>query len=454
MFRTHDNKRPVETFLVAKDNQAMANTAEAGNHLNDTATGNPRLNDGQLGILNYDQFSSPLAGQTGFVNFTTTAPAYPADNILTLVQGTNYNWGTQTARWRGPLPPRPYVMSNAIQGQNWVISTKQEYKDPTYSTWVIGDTAGNPNAIVPLDNTEYQLTIAFRGRMMDEFCNNAGSCVFKPNYVTPDYTFLGTPDPMDHLVQHLAWDINRNSTDLNFRPNYGGNLPLVAFAISTAGAGVPIASVTAGMTLPMINTNLGVRSLVLDQGMVDCLQAAVTGVAGQTLPAGAGIVMIDLTTAGTAAGGTVDSLILMAMDRHLAYEDRVPQTKIRLQVGLSRGFDFYNVLHNEVCFANEGQGLPRVLDLQYRATHNQRLYNLDHTADPVIEYPSPINMDTTYTTYVIEHVDVNQIDTTNMSESPLKTIVLIPTDDVVTEAEFEAQFGAWLTSLNNVTRNW
>lgn len=443
------NIRSVENFLVAKTSTDWYNTAGAGDNLTDSSTGAVVLADGQLGLF--------AAGDRGTVanNVATDAtPTITEAPVVYLAQGTEYSANPgQTPGARYPLWNRPYERSQDINSAYSVRARKQAYTLPTHSVWTIGQPDTVAGEISVLDNTEYQMRIAFRGRRMDEFYNPEGTNAFNPHYVTPNYTALGTAEPRDHLIQNLTWNINRNSRIINVnRTRFNGNEPVVALAIDSTGAagtdiggGTPIA---AGDFLPVVSTQFGVRGITLTEAQAESIKAAALEASGAANIASLtwSVLTIDLSTAGTATGGVADLFMLVALDAELAYEDRIPQVKSRLDVGLTTGFDFTTVYHEENSAASEGSGEGRVWDLHYRATEGQRKYSLDHTLDPVIEFPSPVDVDTKYDSFIFEHYRVKDIDTYNTINSPLKTIVLIPTTETALISAFENSMNAWLTS--------
>lgn len=451
MYSRQGNKRPVETVLVATTGTDLYNDtgAGAGNNITDSSTGAIVLADGQLGVFSASDFGS-VANNVAL----DTTPTYGEAPVIYIAQGTE--WSSNPGARPGatyPLWNVPYWRSGDINGNNWILATYKQYEAPTPSTWVIGLEAGNAQEIVAYDNTEYQIRIAYRGRRQDELYNAEGTAQFNPHYVTPNYTSLGTAEPRDHLIQNLTWNINRNSKTINInRTRFKGNEPVVALAIdSTGAAGTAIgggAPLTAGTFLPVVNTDFGVRGITVTQEQVDALQNAAIAAGGFVNVAAItwSVLTIDLSTAGTATGGVADLFMLLALDADLAYEDRIPQVKTRLDVGLTTGFDFNTVYHNEEVQASEGSGEGRVWDRYYKSTHGQRKYNLDHTLDPVVEFASPVDTATNYDSFIFEHVDINQIDTSNLSESPHKTVVLIPTGDTTLITEFTDLMNAWLTS--------
>lgn len=444
------NKRAVETILVSTGNQALANTAEAGNFINDQSNGAVRLGDGQLGLID-----ATGMGSNDFYSFITAGDVVSDSPVIRIVQGTadSANPANAQAAATYPLSAEPFIGSGDMAGRNIISATKQPAQTPRHSMWVIGLEAGNVAEIQVQDLTEYTVGIAYRGLVIDEYFSPNGSITFNPSFVTPDYTSLSTPQPRDHMIQNLSWNTNRNSYAITAnRAKFRGNEPIVGLALdSTGAAGTDASTLTAGTFLPIVNAyfSIGgtaqVRGITLTQAIVDSIQE---GLALAGLPTDTGILTIDLTTAGTATGGVADCFALLALDRKLVYDDKIPQVKNRLEVGLKAGFDFYRTYHREVSSAYEGQGQPRDLDIFWKNTYGQRKYNLQHEQIPVISYPSPVDTATTYVQYSILHGRIDQTDTTNLSSSPQKTIVWVPTADTTTVTQLDAALTPYLASAN------
>jgi hypothetical protein len=205
MYKRQNNKRPVETFLVASGagggtGQALYNTGGSGNHINDTATGAVRLASGQLGI-----FAASPFGTVAMNVATDATPTLAEAPVIYVAQGTadSANPAGSTAVY--PLWSRPYERSGDIKAGR-VIATKQAYVAPTKSIWVIGDTGAlATGGIVAYDNTEYGVSVAMRGREQDEMFNGSlNTKSVNVYYSTPNYTSLGTAFPIDHLVQNMV----------------------------------------------------------------------------------------------------------------------------------------------------------------------------------------------------------------------------------------------------------
>lgn len=452
MYARQSNKRPVEHFIVSASGEALFNTASAGETLvnwngsfnaglsHDIVT----LNNKQIGVFG----GNPMADSITFNTATALGATATTNPVIYIAQGTEFSSDPGNPLLsKYPLWNRPYEKTANIAANQNIIATKQVYAAPTHSTWIIGKAAGNAQQITTADNTEYSLTIAYRGRRMAELYSAEEGAHFQPSVVTPNFTILGTAEPRDWLIQNFVWQINRNSTVVNMnRTRFRGNDPIIALAFdSTSTTGTDANALVAGNFLPLVNTNVGVRGVTLTAELIASIQAALSAA---SLPANSSILTVDLTNAGTVTGGVADFFAIVGLDSPLAYEDRIPQVKTRLDVGLTSGFDFNVVYHAEGSKAYEGDGVGRVLDLEYKATQGQRKYMGDHTMDPVIEFPSPVDATAKYVQYTIEHGEVNQIDTSNISESPLKARILIPTGGTAI-TDFEALMTSWLTSAGS-----
>ena len=435
-FPANNAKRAVESFIVASTSTgALYNTGgTAGNALN-TSTGNIVLADGQIGFFSTDALSNPL----------TAMSVNPSGTIRTfaLYQGTAASANVAAATATYPLSVRPFEKSEDFDRNNAIIVTKQAYRAPSFSSWTIG------NAALPIavqDLTEYQILVNFRGQSAEEMYGAEQAAATRISFTTPDYTSLGTVSKLDHLVENLVYKINLNSSAMNLTPRQGRKSPVIALAIDTSGAsGLVINTITAGTFVPVVNTAAGVRGFTATAEQATALLAAVTA-AGH---AGASVVVVDLLTAGTVA--KAESILIIALDRTIAFKDYIPQVKIRLSVGLIGGFTTGTTLpySAQTTYADEGQGVGRVLDLQYKATQGQRKYTLQHTMDPIINYPSPVDAAAKYVTYTFNHAHSQQIDLGNISVSPKKTIVLFPSTNTTAIGLFDTMVGNILANTGN-----
>lgn len=453
---SHNNKRAVETFVVA--GTAQETMPVNGTALVNPSTGGINLANNQLGIFQafpYDQASGIKTHLTALnPNGTDTVATAPHIQIY---QGTEHSANPGGGIATYPLSVRAYKASEVIIGNNLDSIMKQEAVAPRPSVWVIGQPAGDAGEIVIQDNTEYTISIVERGVDANYFYTSDASNKYAPSFTTPDYTALATAQPRDHMIQHLLYEINRNSKRLAFnRPRFKGDENLFALAIDTAGlnGGVEIGGLTplaAGDVIPVVNTNVGVRNITLSEEQATAIKdAALAAFGGVIADLTARILTIDLATAGTVTGGIADTIMLVSLDRDLMWQDWVAQTKTRLDVALPNGFDYLTTYHQQVVTPTEGQGQPRQLDLWWRATEGQRLYNLRHSKDPIINYPSPIADNTTYTQYLIRHNNIKQVDVGNVVVGPKLEIALVPTANTALITLMDTVLGGWATSANGI----
>jgi hypothetical protein len=446
-----NNKRAVESILVASGNVALVNdTADAaalpggGTRvgaagdiplMSTVNTGYVNLADGQLGI-----FSADPSGVRPNNIALLSADTFNEAAQIYIAQGT----ATSQNPGLGAYPlvnNRPYETTGTIMGRNHIVFSGRVAAYDASSAWNIGDTG----AVVTLDETEYAMHVAYKGQILDteNSCHAYEKHTF--TYITPDYTTLGLTDDLDHFIQNFAYKINRNSKAFwGGSSIWGANEPVVAFAVELiAGADTNInaAGFDNGGVVPVFIKDGQTYSITLTAGQVASLRAAI--------PATHGIKTINLTTAGNAADCLYISLL--ALDRDLVYDDRVPQVKIGLDVGLGRGF-VTTTTAEEVSFAYEGEGVGRHWVIFYENTAGQRKHaQFQRQHWPHIEVPSGISASEYYNVYVIEHRSAGENGISNVSVSPKKAIVLIPTCDDTTIDSFEAIMNVWVPSVPSYT---
>ena len=410
MLSKQSNKRAVESFIISNATQTALKTATTLSGT--TAPYAVDLAEGEIGI-----YSASYAGSVDKYT-STNAPTLSTTPAIALYQGTIGSADPSVNPYSNPLWNRPYEETPAMDGRGRIVTTFNSYKAASFDVNFLGGPTGGQ--IAATDSTEYAMRIAFRGRFMDEMYNSEGANQLSVSMVTPDFTTLATAQPVDYIYQNTVWTINRNSSVVTIdKVSRRGHYPIVALAIDSTGAtGAAISALTPGF-IPLVNTTIGVRGATFTQAQIDALTAGVVA-AGYTTAAT--LLTVDLTTAGTTTGGVADSMMTLT----LAYDDVIPQVKITSAIGLVTGYDYLTVYNQNVNRASEGHGVARTLNLQYLASQGQRKYFADHEMDPKIEFPSPIDLSLTYDTIVINHEDANQIDTSSVSVSPQKSIVLIP----------------------------
>lgn len=450
MALNQNGKRPVETILVAKDNQDLINNLAGGGALPGGGTyvggtdlplmstvnqGFVNLNDGQLGIFSadYDGLrTNNVALQSG--------DDYADVPAIKIVQGTATSQNPSATN-TPPLTNRQLEESGVILGRHTVTWTAKAAALPVFSTWKVGDDVGNIGEINISSNTEYRLRIAFSGTIIDYHYGKQQYPSSTTNYVTPNYLTLGLVNNLDHFVQNFVVQANRNSRQ--FRQslnNRRANDPYVAFAIAPLAVGG-----TQDITAPAFD-NGGIvnvmvfgavtQSINLTAGQVASLRTAIS--------AGYGILPTDLSTAGSAAGA--EYMIYMALDRDRVYDDRIKNDKIDIEAGSPAGFD-EQVLIERQTNAYEGEGSGRIWQLVYEGTAGQRKYaQFQRRKWPFIEVPSGIDVNERYTAFILEHRAVHELGIASASVAPRKTIILVPSCDNVTIDALEAYLNTWVRS--------
>ncbi len=483
-------KRANESFIVgANSSTALATDGTALN----TAAGNVNLSDKQLGILNASVYGSNTLN-TMYTGSITVAQM----PILQIVQGTSASASVGTASASYPLWVRPYEATHPINGKNNVIVTKQLYRRPQHSVTVIGNAlSGNTNGVNVLSNTEYGLAISYNGRRTEEMFSFQQAAGLRTSFVTPDFTSTGlnltTAQAVDYILTHTAYNINKQSSAIPlFGQKFNHKEPVLALLIDSKGTSTTRSSVggtgatfiggngtaaaaagplEAGQSIHVLTAG-GINYFVtLTASMASAIRRAAAAVyAGTTVNSGTDstvdsavasaidvvgctykITPINLSGAGsvTAANGEADMLMLIGLDEVPVFVDFIPQVKTRLRTGFQSGFA--NTVRNlEAVVANEGQGVARVLDLLWKGTQGQRLYNLRHTEDPIPNFASPIDLSQNYVVYNIYHGSGAQIDTNNYVTAPYRELLCIPSGNSSTISGLDTAFNSWLaSSVNN-----
>lgn len=439
------NQRANESFIVVAPAQTTIPTSG-------TLFANP-LNDGQIGIVSTSSFGS--VAQNTYTDATPTIAEAP---IVGIFQGNANTASVSTATATYPLTVRPFERTANIDGRNRIVVTKQPYRLPTHDITIIGNpTASSTGKVNVLDVQEYALRIVFRGRRIDEFYSGQSGATLSTSITTPDFTALGTTtaDAITNILHNTAYQINRNSTAFAQTSRFPTNVPVVALLIdSAAGTGEEIGGaspIAAGTVLTVVDVATGTdKTLTLTEAQAaSIINATLAKKGGVLADLTWTIVDVDLANLPDA-----DMLLLMALDETPAYSDRIPQVKVRMDVGLTRGFDFTTVSNVRYEQADEGSGSGRVLDLMYQATQGQRKYSLRHVIDPVINYPSPVNVSENYTVWNIMHEYNTQNSFYGQDIINRRELILIPRYSTGTTAHLaiglvDNALNAFLESGNN-----
>lgn len=443
----YSNKRPVESFLVAL---AAQTTMPTSGTISDSTTMDVNLANGQLGIV-----SAGINGSVAMNTFLGATPTIAQAPEIRILQGTPGSTLTSTLYSTYPLTIRPYEQSSLIDGRGQGVRvTKQLYVAPEHDVWAIGNTVGETDAVNILDETEYEISVGFRGRRIQEIFSLEQAAYLRSKVVTPSFSDLGYTDAeaTSWILNKLAYEINLNSSAFVLnqrRPNKG---PVVALLIDTTGSnGVEIGLATplaAGDIIPVVTTASGDRSITLTAAQATSIKDAAVSLFGDVIANVTWtIVPVDLTEiTGTSLA---DMIFLVALDETLAFVDDIPQVKVYLDVNLPLGFDSALVRNTRANQGTEGEGTARQMELLYQATQGQRKYNLQHEMYPIPQNTSPILSTETYNIYSILHTNYHQVDVINRVDSPFRDIVLIPSSNTTLVTNFDAAINAWLASTAN-----
>lgn len=404
-------KRAVEKILVVKGNETLPTD---GTPLTNASTLDVNLNDGQIGLLDV------TPGSSTFNQFFNNAGSHTFNEIpvAKIVQGTSTSADPGSANV--PFTKRPYESSVEIIGKNVISYTGKTYATPFRSASVLAVSA------TPAEQSKYSIYLGFRGRRVTEFDSGIHAVVKKKVEVTtPQFSTLSLTSDTDYLTQALCYQIDQNSYQFQpFFGNFGGSWKVLAFAVDlSGGTGVSLTSASsAGTSIPVVVTPDGItRSITTDADLAATFANVVTNTA---LTGSSTIELIDPSTYGS---GTSDYVLIVAMNEIPAYVDRDPTLKIRIDCGAGDRFEEENI--NFVVGSNpfEGSGTYRQWKIYWDNTNGQRSYSQNRDLYPVLVYPTSLAEDATYDALILEHYSSSQVQFTGTSNSPYKTIVLIPT---------------------------
>ena len=432
-----NERRPVEKILVAKTNGStgLAVVADGTTRLTNQSTYVTNLADGQLG------FFDASGDGTNTINVSVSPGDTVNDSpVLMVAQGTPSSANPTAISVQGFFP---YTYeSDKIVGKNIQVWKGQAYVAPTLAAWSFGGDATSANAIVPADSAEFDWNITLIGRRK-EHENSIHQRQLKAfSFVTPDYTTLGTADPLDHLVQNIVDQTNKQS--VLYRPSgYRGTYPFVAFAIDTDG----ITATTGSVAISLISAGTStINGVVLTAEMKAAFEAIALDADQPDIDGSSLIVPIDLDTAGNGSTATTKAVVILSLTEPLSYVDRVPQTAVNLQVGLSNGFSYPTVRNVESQSAFDGEGTSRQWKIYYEGTSGQRKYSQNRYFYPAVAPPAYVVEGETYDAYIIQHYLKDQAGVGSDSLQPRKTIILVPASDTATKAQLESVLNPWIQS--------
>jgi hypothetical protein len=454
-----NKRRSLETILVASGNQAVV--ADGSTALTD-ASGNCNLASGQLGI-----FHAGLGGTSTMDTAINSGDTIVESPEIYIAMGTPdaANPGFKSNGMMGVTN----LKSHRIAGRETTTWKGAAYTAPVLPSWVIGADAGATDAVgTPLNLTEYSVNISFAGRRHDEAFTIGARDSVRVKYTTPDYSTLGTTNPLDHFIQNMVNEINKNSRLITTNGRRG-NKPILAVAVrfegSFSGTGASIgdgsssahmSDLTGGVSFP--GTYYGISTDAetgsgLDNSQMAAAFAALRDGTDNDVDATTQVCAVDLATAGTNASGA-NGIILIGLDELTAYEDRIPEVKTYIKVGLDGGF--LSTVGAYDAEGTEGGWSTRQIKLKWNEFYNIQLNSSNRLLDPIINNVDIDDLLTSTAVYDVYVIASGFSDIKTISPSDFRkglTWIFVPTTGTTTKANLEAALNGYFGSANLPTVN-
>jgi hypothetical protein len=291
------NKTAMEVILVADGSvDALASGALTN------ATNSLGIANHQLGVLSWDPSGSETTG-----NFITAGRTQAQVRAIKVLQGTPNSSQINYASFYEEND-RAYVDSAVIRaGKIKSLFAKLPHPGRVAATLLSGFAA------TPEDLTEYGMLFSTASVRDDVYYGDAGNAV-EVDLITPDYTTLSTPGPLDHLLQTLAWKANRYSkwtasVNTTFR---AGNRNFFVLALNTAGSttGATLGDISCTSSLTVMrDTNTYGGSTFSSDTVITPDNSLIIALANlvndsSAISASSTLEMIDLVSAGTGQQAT------------------------------------------------------------------------------------------------------------------------------------------------------
>lgn len=440
-------KRANETFLLATGNQAVI--ADGTTTLVD-ADGTTNLASGQLGV-----FHVGIEGTNTPYTAIAVGDTFIESPAIMISQGTAN--AADAGLGTDGVYKKPHRDSHRIVGKNTRYWRGKAYVAPRQNAWVIGaDDAASDAIGTPLDETTYSVRISFKGRRNDEAYSLSTRDSVIASVTTPDYTTLGTVNPLDHLIQNMVSELNKMSR-LIVTNGRRGNKNFVALAVRFEAGFSGANSTTNVSALDSLDGAVAVTgygfstdaetAAANDNSAMGAAFVAMVADTNCDVDTDTQVVDLDLATAGVAVSGC-NGIIIIALDALTAYVDRIPQLKTDLEVSLPNGFATTVGCYDSSAM-KEGENTPRQLQILYNDTQGQREYpaNQNRTEFPVITPPLTFDTTAIYSVYIIES---DSVDTKLISPnvvSPLRTYIVIPDASTTTKNGLEAVLNSYFNSV-------
>lgn len=466
-----DNRKHVPELLVGYTNTALVSSGAlvgAG-----TALG---ITNGALGLISWDFGGSEPVG-----DFMQAGDAATVEAVK-LIQGTPLSATINKVRpWETADPA--YVASDILSRRQIRSFTATSFKAARLGAHAFSGFG------TPQDEELYKAyAFLYSPRMDRDFGNNDN--VVAATYTTPNYTALGTVDPLDHLLQNLAVKFNAYSKLVaTSNPSYRtGNKDFIVFGVNLAGrSGTAIGTIVCGDSIDVMtdsgsiygtSTSPVTTSIVADAALIRALAGVVAGSVANVVAAST-IEVLDLTTAGDAA--KVDALIFVSLEEDTAaYFDDIAQVIPRIEVGLAPIFEVDGTILQDLIAPEDVVGSGRLLKIL--EDNQARIYRHTMQKQPYLEYFSEgftyVDPTKNYNMYIVDYFEYEPTLTT-VEHYPKQLVIIVPVlenictagDDVAdvaayttaadfydttgvsaaTIASLESIFGAWLKSANTVS---
>jgi hypothetical protein len=413
--------KPKLTFLVNKE-EALVDSGT----FTDVVTGAINLAPLELGLINKSTAASDGGVKIPLNEFVDGASATAYVPQIKIVQGTSTSANPPADN--RPGVKRSYESSAVIQADEKIWINVKKAKAATYS--IVG--VDNINVS---DEVEYRFRVAFFGRYHDIMYSqgHASTPVYSPYYNSPDYSQLitdgvlsGTGEALDHLVKNLVVEANKNSDAFGFpQINKGGQQLVMALAIGNDVGGTEIAAIVPGVPVPIFAYNgpngVVTKSYVFNAEEVASLQAAYPAADEE-------IVLADISTIADVQEATRIAFIGLDRPKFLA-EDRLKESKVRIEVGLTSGFSTATTATLSNAF--EGFGYPAQVKTWYVETQERRDNDIQFRGIGLqkIQYPSDVlDITTPQDVVIITHSTTKQGAMANRDVNLQSTVVLTDAD--------------------------
>lgn len=442
-------KRAVEHILLATGNQAVI--ADGATALVNTS-GQCNLASGQLGV-----FHVGIEG-TGTNNVAINAGDTVADSpIIQIAVGMPDASNPGPGDFAG-FYNKTHLLSHRIHGKLTRYWRGKAYVAPRQNAWVIGADDAAADAIgTPLDETTYGLRVTFKGVRHDEAYSTSTRDSIVGRFTTPDYTTLGTVNPLDHLIQNMVSELNKNSRII-VTDGHRGTKPFVALAVRFEAGFSGANSTTNVSDLDSLNgaTTVTGYGFATDAETAAANNNSAMGAAFVAMVADTTVdvdtdtqvVDIDLTTAGAAVSGC-NGILIIALDEQIAYDDRTPQVKVDLEVSKTDGFGAA-VTCIDSSDLSEGGWSPRQITILWDTTVGLRGYSQNRSVIPIIQNPAVTELlgaTEIYDLYIIESEELQRELVSPDNVALQRTYIFVPNAGTTTKNGLEAALNSYFGSV-------